>query len=175
MHEDLSAAEFEDLAAELLKRAGLHLSEPRVETRTRLTGLDGTYEVDVTARFQALGVEFLVLIECKHHRSPIKRDVVQVLHDRIRALGAQKGILFSTAPFQSGAVTYARAHGIALIRVMSDQPVAVTRKPSGRRPSNAAAGWIPWIDEATGEVSYILLERRPVEVLLRELNLAEPP
>ena len=36
-------------------------------------------KVDVTVRFSALGMEFLVLIECNHHKNRIKREVLQVL------------------------------------------------------------------------------------------------
>lgn len=83
-----------------------------------LSANDGLYKIDVTARFEALGVEFLILIECKHHRYPIKREVVQILYDKIRATGAHKGILFATVGFQRGAIEYAKSHGIALVRIV---------------------------------------------------------
>lgn len=43
---------------------------------------------------------------------------MQLLYDKLRATGAQKGLLFATSNFQEGAVKYAEAHGIALIRVI---------------------------------------------------------
>lgn len=79
---------------------------------------EGRFEIDVTARLRALGVDFLVLVECKDHVRPVGRDVVQVLADKRRALGAQKAILVSTNGFQSGAIEYAKQHCVALVRVI---------------------------------------------------------
>ena len=45
------------------------------------------------------------------------REKVVILNDKLKSLGAQKGILLSTSGFQSGAIQYAKVHGIALIRV----------------------------------------------------------
>ncbi|MGP3790676.1 restriction endonuclease [Pseudomonas sp. B392_1p] len=69
----------------------------------------------------------MVLIECKKYSSPIERETVQVLHDKVRSLGAHKGMLFTTTGFQSGAIKYAKAHGIALIRVTSGSASYQTR------------------------------------------------
>jgi hypothetical protein len=89
----------------LIKLGSDRLAAFKTERLETLHGADGEYEIDITARFEALGGNFLVLVECKHHKSPIKRDVVQVLYDRIRAAGAQKGMLFATTRFQKGAGT----------------------------------------------------------------------
>lgn len=78
---------------------------------------DGDYEIDVVAKFSALEMNFKVLIECKHHKNPIKREVVQALHAKLTSTGAQKAAIFSTSGFQSGAIEYANAHGIAVARV----------------------------------------------------------
>lgn len=58
-----------------------------------------------------------VLGECKQYKNRVNREKVVVLADKVRALGAQKGILLSTAGFQSGAIQYAKKHGIALIQI----------------------------------------------------------
>jgi len=81
----------------------------------KVSGAEGEYAIDVTARFEFLGFEFIVLVECKRHSQPIKREVVQVLRDKMESVGAHKGIIFSTAPFQQGAIEYAAAHGIGLV------------------------------------------------------------
>jgi restriction system protein len=114
---NLTPQQFEAEVESFLRRSGVSLSDFRVQRLKKISAADGVYEIDVTARFEALGADFLVLVECKHHRSPIKREVVQVLRDRVSAVGGQKGMIFSTAPFQSGAMRYARAHGIALVLV----------------------------------------------------------
>src|SRR4051812_44422958 len=76
----------------------------RAVHREIVSSSDGDYEIDITARFRALEVTFLVLIECKYHFHPIKRETVQVLHAKLASAGAQKGILFSTSTFQKGAI-----------------------------------------------------------------------
>jgi hypothetical protein len=58
-----------------------------------------------------------VVIEAKYHKNPIKRELVQVLHSKVQSVGAHKGVLVATAPFQRGALDFAKAHGIALVAV----------------------------------------------------------
>ena len=118
----LTPLEFELQVRVLLEAVGPELQEYHVAHREKLHGLDGDYEIDITARFKALDVQFLVLVECKHHNYPIKREVVQISKDRLQSVGAHKGIIYSTADFQSGAVEYAIRHGIALIKVFPFDP-----------------------------------------------------
>lgn len=131
---NLTPKQFEAEVEGFLRRGGASLSEFTVQRLEKISAADGVYEIDVTARFEALGADFLVLVECKHHRSPIKREVVQVLYDRLRAVGGQKGMIFSTAPFQSGAMKYARAHGIALVLV-ADGSVGYMSRTFDGKPS----------------------------------------
>lgn len=131
---NLTPKQFEAEVEGFLRRSGVNLSEFRVQRLEKISAADGTYEIDVTARFEALGADFLVLVECKHHKSPIKREVVQVLRDRVSAVGGHKGMIFSTAPFQSGAVKYARSHGIALVLVASGS-VGYLSRTYGSEPS----------------------------------------
>ena len=83
----------------------------------KLPAYDGTYQIDLYATFTALGTEIKVICECKRHKNPVKRNTVADLAAKVRSLGAQKGILLSTSGFQSGAIQYAKEHGIALIKV----------------------------------------------------------
>ena len=78
---------------------------------------DGKYQIDVYAEFTALNSKIKVLCECKQYTSSIKRETVTALHNKLNSIGANKGIIFSTSDFQSGAIQYAKAHGIALITV----------------------------------------------------------
>lgn len=80
---------------------------------------DGTYQIDVLAEYTALGTHNTVLIECKKQARSVERDEVSSLYDKVKSLGAQKGILISTAGFQSGAVQYAKIHGIALWQIFN--------------------------------------------------------
>lgn len=83
-------------------------------------GTDGEYRFDVTARFRLFGgASFLIVIECKKHKNPIKREIVQVLRDKQISVGAHKAMVVSTAEFQSGAIEYAGKHGIALVQIVN--------------------------------------------------------
>jgi hypothetical protein len=59
------------------------------------------------------------LVPVAPHRSGCLRShpPVQVLHAKMVSTGAQKGMLFSIAGFQAGAVEYATVHSIALIHM----------------------------------------------------------
>jgi restriction system protein len=161
MHSDqygpvtLTPLEFEQFVASALARQGVGLRNFAVHHLERLEGVDGEYIMDVTARFDALGADFLVLVECKHLKRPVERDVVQVLADKVRSVGAQKGMLFATAGFQRGALEYARRHGIALVQVADGRTSYETRSAGPTRsfppwlPQHV--GWICQIAESGGE------------------------
>lgn len=91
-----------------------------IEHDMKLKCHDGTYQIDIYAEFKVMNVVFKVICECKHHSSPIKRDFVVLLDQKVKNIGAQKGILLSTCKFQSGSIQYAKAHGIALIEVFDN-------------------------------------------------------
>lgn len=44
-----------------------------------------------------------------------------MLAEKVRSLGAQKGILMSTCGFQKVAIQYAKQYGIALLQIMNEQ------------------------------------------------------
>lgn len=88
---------------------------------------DGSYQIDIIAKHNFLGTENITLIECKKYKDPVKRERVELLYSRIRSIGAHKGILFSTARFQKGAITYAKKHGIALVQVIKGELIYETR------------------------------------------------
>jgi len=90
----VDGAEFERVVAELLREAGRDLSDFRLEQQQMVSTHDGQYRIDVTLRFSQLGVQFVVLVECKDHARPVEREDVQVLADKKRAAAAHKAILF---------------------------------------------------------------------------------
>jgi restriction system protein len=129
---DLTPVEFELLVRGKLIRSGAELSAFRTEHLEVVAGESGSYVMDVTARFKALGeAEFLVLVECKRHRNPIKRELVEVLHDKLRESHAQKAMMFATTPFQEGAIRYAADKRIALVEIKDGRSLWHTR---GRTP-----------------------------------------
>ena len=118
----------------ILDGTGVLLSEFSSKHLESVPGVDGSYVIDVTVRFSALGADFLVLIECKHERRKVERQDVQVLNDKVRSTGAQKGMLFSIAGFQEGAIQYADVHGIALVQLADGDTSWLTKSDGPRTP-----------------------------------------
>jgi restriction system protein len=114
----ISPEQYEQQVRRWVESAAGQLSDFSSTHREVLQGSDGEYEIDIVVRFRALQTPFLCLLECKRYRRAIERDTVQVLNDRVRSIGANKGILFSTSKSQSGALKYAEKHGIALIQLI---------------------------------------------------------
>lgn len=176
--DDISPEEFELFVKQNLEGYGDKLLEFETEHREVLEGVDGEYEIDVTARFEALGVDFLVLVECKKHKNRIKREVVEILYNRIRSVGAHKGMVFATAEFQSGAIEFAEKHRIALISVVDGKSTYQTRSvgPTPEPPAWFSipkyVGWLTAPSEnggtrysnvSPGAPDYLLPEMRRIE------------
>lgn len=174
---NLTPKQFEQQVEKLLRKIGVGLTEFNVQRLEKIDAADGVYEIDVTARFAALGASFLVLIECKHHNSPIKREVVQVLFDRLRAVAGHKGMIFSTARFQKGAIEFAQSHGIALVQITDGRTIYATRTVRGvpQPETPPYAEWIVTMSEDDNESLRLLIGESP-EVLLEsfgDLRLGE--
>jgi restriction system protein len=127
-------------------------------------------EIRLKARFKAFGADVLVLIECKHYKNPVKREIVQLLRDRIRTTGAHKGMIFSTSRYQRGAVEYATKHGIALIIFVEGKSTYMTRAHGNKvEPPPWAnipkiSGWITKISD-DGNQSFSIVSRDHGEYL----------
>ena len=97
-----------------------HLQNFKIAHDQKIETDDGTYQIDVLAEYTALGVKNTVIVECKKQSRSVEREIVAALDRKLQSIGAQKGILISTAGFQSGAVKFAEKHGIALWQVCND-------------------------------------------------------
>jgi Restriction endonuclease len=139
-HPAITPAEFEEFVArDLLGAAGPAVDDLAVTVHEKVAGADGAYDFDATVRYRFAGLAFLVVVEAKLHRNPIKRELVQVLHQKINSVGAHKGVLVATSPYQAGAVEFATAHGIALVTVAESRFVFTTRNAAhDRRPEFVA-------------------------------------
>ncbi len=138
---NISPEEFEAFVVELLRSAGSQVEGWTVQMREVVKAADGEYEIDATGRFQVAGMNFLVLVEAKRHANPIKRDLVQVLYQKMLSTGAQKAVMFSTSPFQSGALKFAMSHGIALATVTEGRFTFGTRSFSAPPAMSREAAW----------------------------------
>jgi hypothetical protein len=139
---EISPGEFEEFVAELLGSASSEVRDLIVKLHEKIAGAEGSYDFDATVRFRLAGMSFLVLVEAKRHKNPIKRELVQVLHQKIQSTGAHKGVMFSTSPYQAGALDFARAHGIALVTVIEGRSLYETRDalPASHLSREEAAG-----------------------------------
>ena len=87
---DMTPAEFEEFVVELpnsIEPAALDLT---VTSHKSVQGMDGDYDIDAIVRYAFLGMDFLVLVEAKRHRHPIKRELVQVLHQKLASVGGRR-------------------------------------------------------------------------------------
>ncbi len=151
---NITATQFEVLVKDWVKLIGKDLISIDVKHNEKLEAYDSTYQIDVVAKFEAFGAEFIVLIECKKHKNAIPRSLVQELHDKIRSIGAHKGMLFATTGFQSGAVKYAKAHGIALVSITEGKASYQTRSMETAPeppPSANIPNYIGWSVEESDE------------------------
>ncbi len=157
----ITSVEFELQVKRFLESTSGQLEEFQTEHREAVRGYDGTYEIDITARFKVFGAKFLVLVECKHHNAKIGRDYVQVLHAKQLSLGAQKAMLFSTSEFTEGAMEYAFQHGIALVQLASGEALYFTKSGNHTPVPDSLPAYVGWFlsrhDDASDGVSYSLV------------------
>ncbi len=124
---EITPAEFERYVVGLLESVAPSVEDFTVTLHDRIEGADGLYDFDATVRFVLGGMQFVVVVEAKRHSYPIKRELVQVLHDKLRSVGAHKAAMVTTAPYQRGALEHAKKHGIALATVTEGRFTYETR------------------------------------------------
>jgi restriction system protein len=118
LNANITPVDFELLVKEYMTNLGRKIKNFKILHNTKIIANDGDYQIDVYVEYEILEVDFKIIIECKRYKNRIKREIVQLLYDKLRATGSQKGIIFSTSSFQKGAVLFAERHGIALIKVI---------------------------------------------------------
>ena len=85
-------------------------------SREVISGRGGNYEIDVVGEMSLLGgAQFRILVECKHWRRRVGRDVVLAHAKKLRNTASHKGFIFSTSGFQRGALDVAVEEGIATL------------------------------------------------------------
>jgi restriction system protein len=165
----ITSVQFELQVKRFLESTAGKLKDFQTVHRESMDGQDGTYEIDITARFKIFGADFLVLVECKNHKNHIKREHVQTLHAKQRSLSAQKAMLFATNPFQDGAVEYANQHGIALVQLASGETLYFTKSGNRTALPDCPPSYVGWLiaqhDGASDGVSYSLIEPRHPDAL----------
>lgn len=130
---EITPTEFEKLIHSYLVNLGQSLTEFKATHDTKIERYDGTYQIDVYAEFEALGAQIKVLVECKRYKNKVERKTVQLLNGKLQSTGAHKGMIFATSGFQTGAIEYAEAHGIALIRVIEGRFTYFTKSHGSQK------------------------------------------
>jgi restriction system protein len=165
----ISSVQFELQVKRFMESTAGKLKDFQTVHRESMDGQDGTYEIDITARFKIFGADFLVLVECKNHKNHIKREHVQMLHAKQVSLSAQKAMLFATTPFQDGAVEYANQHGIALVQLASGETLYFTKSGNRTPLPDSLPAYVGWLiaqhGEASDGVSYNLIDPRSPDAL----------
>lgn len=124
---DITPKDFEQYIKDWFDAQGIHLTSYKSLINNIVPAEDGHYEIDIDITYEAFGVDFRVLVECKKHSNSIKREVLQILQQKIQSIGAHKGIICSTSDFQSGALEFSKKHGIACIKVSETRMTIQTR------------------------------------------------
>lgn len=179
----MSPSQFEHWVTEMFRVMGEPLTDLTFSLHEKIAGADGRYDFDATVRYSVLGLAFLVIVEAKQHKHPIKRELVQVLHQKVQSVGAHKGVMVATSPYQSGALEFAAAHGIALISVVDSRLVYETRgsrvvtttqgahQDSADDGGSGATGYALAYDPTTRTIRRSLLSSRSASEMIEVLEL----
>lgn len=112
----ITPQDYESQVVDWLKATGGTVESFEVKHLEYISGAGGEYEFDAVVRFTILnGAQIVILIECKRYSRPVDREKVLALWAKAQDVGAHKAMVFSTSGFQSGALDYAKAHGIATV------------------------------------------------------------
>lgn len=114
---EMTPTEFEKYSLYILSEQVGSIANCTIQHNKIIEVDDGNYQIDGYIEFEIMGVNYKTLLECKHYKSSISREKVAVLYDKLRACGANKGVIVSSSNFQRGAIQYASKHNIALIQL----------------------------------------------------------
>ena len=115
---EMSPTEFEEFCLDFVSKQLNGAKDISIEHDKKVDAHDGTYQIDGLIEFTIGCIRCKTILECKQYKNPVPREKIEILFNRLCSIGANKGILISTAGFQSGAIKYASEHGIALIQIL---------------------------------------------------------
>lgn len=112
-----TGTEYEVLTQEVFTR--LHAQQgfcSNVERNVFLAGKSGArHQIDVTFTFEAAGVSYRTIVQCKDWGSPVKQGQILEFQQVLNEIpGQPRGIIVARSGFQDGAKTVAAHHGIKL-------------------------------------------------------------
>lgn len=134
---------FEQLVAKLHETGDVS-----VEHNATIIGRSGaSRQIDVLVTHRQGLYEHKVIVECKYRNQAIERLHVDALVTTVREVGANKGVIFSTQGFQSGAISEAKHQGIELYKI---------REPTDEEwglPGRHLDLWLHVIGKSVGNVA----------------------
>jgi hypothetical protein len=123
-----------------LRKAGLDPSAMKVRQRTRVSGENDGYTVELACSLRLGETDRQVLIECRNEQAPVSAAAVETFHAKLHDAKAQHAMMFSTTGFEPNAIRTARTLGIPLL-VVADGKSAFARSPWGMAGDPPA--WVP--------------------------------
>lgn len=173
---NISPEEYEREVAAWLEQTNRTLHRFEVRHQARIAGSSGEYAFDAVAEFEVLeGARILVLVECKRHVTPVKREAVLALESKLRDVGGHKAMLVATAGFQRGAIEYAAVRGIATVTFIDGRLTYETKGARGDMDpppwANVPrfAGW--FVTVAGGTIKCSLVERSRTDAVAQWLGM----
>lgn len=83
-----------------------------------LQGMSGfSHQIDVAFEYTLLGSKILGIIECKNYKRAVSVEDLLAFKSRVDDLRANHALFVTTVGFQSGAVDFAHANRISLVKV----------------------------------------------------------
>jgi hypothetical protein len=79
-----------------------------------------SHEVDLAVEFEVGGLRYLTLFEIKHRRAKLGAEDVLRFWAVVDDIGANKGVIVSSAGFSAAALHMARTKGLALLQIAED-------------------------------------------------------
>src|SRR5262249_47525610 len=108
-HKPMSWQDMQEQTAEFFRSLGCD-----AQVEAKVSGARGPHKIDVWVRFKKFGLETKWVVECKYWNSAIPKEKVLTLKSIVEDVGADRGVLISSANFQAGAIRAAEKTNITL-------------------------------------------------------------
>lgn len=84
------------------------------KTNVRVEGVRGFSDIDVLVESKYLGTDFKWLVEAKHWKSNVTKEIIHAFFTVLQNTGADRGFIISKNGFQSGAIEATKHTNISL-------------------------------------------------------------
>ena len=97
----------------------------KVQHNVTLRGKFLEHQVDVYWELETAGIKYRTVIECKDWNRALEQEKLLAFRAKLEDLNGPVGIMVTRSGYQSGAVNYAKAHGIYLYEMFEEPPLAM--------------------------------------------------